>query len=58
MLKYSNQCVFNKTLELNSLHYQACVVKVLKKSFGAVLEIFEKALKVENLPKITFIVTV
>ena len=29
-----------------------------KKIVGAVLEIFEKALKVENLPKITLVVTV
>ena len=30
----------------------------IKKIVGAVLEIFEKALKVENLPKITLVVTV
>ena len=32
--------------------------KFKKKIVGAVLEIFEKALKVENLPKITLVVTV
>ena len=33
-------------------------MKVLKKIVGAVLEIFEKVLKVENLLKITLVVTV
>ena len=47
----------NKTLELNSLYYQACVLKVLK-SLDLFWRFKKKTIRVENLPKITMVVTV